>query len=708
MKLFPLLLLLIISSLCFSQTSQNALNFDGSNDYVQTSFGGVQGSAARTVEAWIRTTANCDPGSGGIQHVIADYGSFTTGARFTLNVLWNNAPRIEVGGSGLSSATAVNDGNWHHVAAVYDPNATNKYSLYIDGAFDTSGNLPTSINTGSNSNLIIGKRIDNVRHFDGDIDEVRFWNSARTSTQIDSLYDQEICPVFNDLVAYYRFNQGTASGSNSGITSLPDKTSSSNNGTLNNFGLSGSSSNWVSGTSITAAPYTDSTWSEEKCRVYITPKGQFVFGSTVVKETLTNSVGCDSFVTINVTINPEHSTYTTAVACDSFVTPLGNVKKNSGIFDEVFNNIYGCDSTVQTLLEINYSGSESIQVQKCDPYTSPSSKYTWTSTGIYYDTIQTTKGCDSIITVDLTIDTETFGSTYDTACTTYFSPQGRFYTSSGIYVDTLNNSNGCDSILTINLTINHVSDSNISITACDSFTSSSGQNTWYNSGNVTEYFKNSNNCDSTVFYQVEINKSTSSLLNISECDFYVSPAGNTYSSTGIYDEIITNSIGCDSSIKLVLSITDNNPIITNSNNTLSTNINNVTYQWLDCDNSYSAITNETNKDFSPSLDGNYAIEVEENNCKDTSDCYAYTKVNVVNQKKNDITIYPNPTDNTLHVATHLGNSKYLITNNIGVIIETGVVQNHTEISTRDFEDGIYFIVISSDNESFNKQFVIIH
>ena len=380
-KFLSLLILGFASSVSNAQTSQNALNFDGSDDFVQTSYGGVQGSAARTIEAWIKTSANCDPNSGGIQNVIADYGTFATGARFTLNVLWNNAPRIEISGGGLSGKTAVNDGNWHHVAAVYDPSATNKYSLYVDGVLDTAGNISTSLNTGSSNNLIIGKRIDNVRHFNGSIDEIRFWNVARTQAEIDSLNDQEICSNQSGLVAYYRFNQGTAGGSNSGVTTLPDKSSSSNNGSLNNFALSGSSSNWVSGPSITAAPNSDTTFSVEKCKVYISPAGQFIFSSQTLVETLTNSVGCDSILTINITIKPESNTSTSITACDSFVTAQGVVKRASGIFNQVFTNIYGCDSTVQTLLEINKSGTETIQVSDCESYTSPSGKYTWSTTG---------------------------------------------------------------------------------------------------------------------------------------------------------------------------------------------------------------------------------------------------------------------------------------------------------------------------------------
>ena len=139
--------------------SQNALGLDGVNDYVQTTYQGVLGTAPRTVEAWINTTANANPSNGGVQQIITDWGTFVTGGRFTFNVLWSNAIRLEVGGNGVSGTIPVNDGNWHHVAAVWDPTATNTVSLYVDGALDTANNLTVPLNTVGGTGLRIGQRV---------------------------------------------------------------------------------------------------------------------------------------------------------------------------------------------------------------------------------------------------------------------------------------------------------------------------------------------------------------------------------------------------------------------------------------------------------------------------------------------------------------------------------------------------------------------
>lgn len=242
----------------YAQT-QNSLTMDGSNDYVTTSYAPQSGNVVRTIEAWIKTTANCVPSAGGRQQIIADFGSFTTGGRFTFNVLFNNAIRLEVGGNGVNGTIPVNDGNWHHVVVVYDPsNSTGTVTLYVDGNIDVQGTPTVSVNTGTSTNFTIGRRVDGVNNFTGSIDEVRFWNIALTQNDILTGGGSEICPSSNGLEAYYQFNEGTAGGNNSGITAVPELVSG-NNGTLNGFSLSGNSSNWTTGAPVSQFLTTDVT-----------------------------------------------------------------------------------------------------------------------------------------------------------------------------------------------------------------------------------------------------------------------------------------------------------------------------------------------------------------------------------------------------------------------------------------------------------------
>ena len=241
--------LLILFILCTSTIfAQNGLRFDGSNDFVQTNYSGILGSNARTIEAWIKTTTVTSSN----QKVIVDWGSNGTGGRFTFCMLQNNSIRLEVGGNGIPGTLAVNNGVWRHVAAVYDPSlSSNQVKLYIDGNLNASGNLTVAVNTAVGSNLRIGQRFDGVNLFNGSIDEVRIWNVARTASEISANKNIELCGPQPGLVAYYKLNEGVAGGTNTSISTVADSSGNGYNGTLTNFALTGTSSNFVTGATLT-------------------------------------------------------------------------------------------------------------------------------------------------------------------------------------------------------------------------------------------------------------------------------------------------------------------------------------------------------------------------------------------------------------------------------------------------------------------------
>ena len=304
MKQFYLFIATLFSAISLAQAN-HALHFDGVDDYVSTTKSSIQGNTARSYEAWIRTNENCIPGSsGGVQQVIADMGTFINGKRFTLNLLWANSVRLEIGGTGISGTVAVNDSLWHHVAAVYDPTASKKVTLYVDGLVCGTGNFTATPST-SAGNVVIGRRVDGANPFGGDIDEFRLWNVALTDADVLAHMNGEICVPSNNLVLYYTMNAGVADGSNTNTTTLTDQ-SGSNNGTLQNFSLSGSRSNWTYGQNVSQTVY--DTVVATACSQYMIPDSSGYWDSTgtytwTFNQTTGASAGCDSIVTYDVTID---------------------------------------------------------------------------------------------------------------------------------------------------------------------------------------------------------------------------------------------------------------------------------------------------------------------------------------------------------------------------------------------------------------------
>lgn len=204
------------------------------------------------------------------------------------------------------------------------------------------------------------------------------------------------------------------------------------------------------------AQTTYSTINSTACNNYISPSGFYTWVSSgTYTDIIPNSVGCDSIITVVLTVDSTSATIN-PISCGSYTSPSGNyIWSCSGTYMDTISNSVGCDSIFTVNLIIANTSSSTINPITCYSYTSPSGNYIWTNTGTYMDTIPNAMGCDSVITINLTIDTTSSASTISpTVCDSYTSPSGNYtWISSGTYTDTIPNAIGCDSVITINLTI---------------------------------------------------------------------------------------------------------------------------------------------------------------------------------------------------------------------------------------------------------------
>lgn len=93
-----------------------------------------------------------------------------------------------------------------------------------------------------------------------------------------------------------------------------------------------------------------------------------------------------------------------------------------------------------------------------------------------------------------------------------------------------------------------------------------------------------------------------------------------------------------------LTINNVDTSVTQSGDTLTANTSGATYQWLDCNNSYTPVSGETNQSFTATASGSYAVEVTQNGCTDTSACYSITTIGILeNTFGSALTVFPNPT-----------------------------------------------------------------
>ena len=219
-----------------------ALSFDGVNDKVTVADNNALDLTNNyTMEAWIYPRAF--PWLGGI---ISKYHSNSSnGYHLRLSHAGNSR--------GLSFDEMITADNiltantWYHVAAVNN-NGTRK--LYVNGVEVALTGTPTTVVANSDP-LIIGRDFDGGnagRFFNGDIDEVRLWNFAKTEAQVVAQKDISLTGSESNLVLYYNFNQGTPGGNNTSITTVSNLASGSYTGTLNGFDRTSTSSNFVTST----------------------------------------------------------------------------------------------------------------------------------------------------------------------------------------------------------------------------------------------------------------------------------------------------------------------------------------------------------------------------------------------------------------------------------------------------------------------------
>ncbi|MEP7375006.1 MAG: gliding motility-associated C-terminal domain-containing protein [Chitinophagaceae bacterium] len=193
------------------------------------------------------------------------------------------------------------------------------------------------------------------------------------------------------------------------------------------------------------------------------------------------------------------------------------------------------DGYVLKLSQCFKNTEKTIKAAACNSYTLNNQVYT--SSGTYFQTLKNVAGCDSTITLELTLGGSADTTTV-TACENY-AWEGRSYTTSGSYTVSFPGSDGCDSLRTLNLIIRNSVFATLDLSLCE------GENYqgYTTSGTYIDHYAAANGCDSIRTLHLVVNKKSYQVFNVNLCE------GNTYwghSISGIYMDTLINANGCDS------------------------------------------------------------------------------------------------------------------------------------------------------------------
>jgi hypothetical protein len=546
---------ILLTGLSRAQSPGNCLHFNGVNNNVSTTLPTVFTDIPNndlSIEAWIYPEAN---NFSRVLFAQDDVNNFVSLSLSTGNVVY-----FYVSNTASQNTTAGIPANqWTHVACTWVA-ATQQIEIYFNGILQTTSPGGSS-STGNDNLMTIGSRTNNAQYFTGRLDELRIWDIALSSCDIQARMVSEFSTPQPNMVAYYNFNQGVAGGTNTGVTSLPDLTTNYT-GTLNNFGLTGTTSNWIaSGAAISA----------------IDASANVVTGTDV-------QTSCSPLTWI------DGMTYAT--------------DNNSATFLLSGASVNGCDSLVTLDLTV-LSPATSTDVQSaCDslPWIDGNTYYSNNNTASFTYAGMAANGCDSTVTLDLTIVSPVSSTDTQIACAPYIWIDGNTYTANNnVATFTYSGaaSNGCDSIVSLDLTIN----------------------------------------------SVDIGTAVNGLA------------------------ITANATGAS-------------------------------YQWLDCDNAMSVITGETNATYVATVNGNYAVEVTENGCVDTSACVSISTVGIQDISwEESLRLFPNPSLGPITVQFNQI-QKYVDCRLLS--IDGKILQNSAFLNTESVEmiidqpTGIYFLELTND------------
>lgn len=458
---------------------------------------------------------------------------------------------------------------------------------------------------------------------------------------------------------------------------------------------------------LTILNATSSSQSATACSSYTWAlNNQTYTASGAYTDTLLNAAGCDSVITLNLTINQPTTSSTTVASCYSYTwASNGTTYTTSGVYLDTLVGANGCDSISTLNLTINLPVYDTLVETACSSFTWNTSGMTYTTSGMYTDTITGTTGCDSIVTLDLTINMPTASSIAVTSCSIYtWASNGQTYTASGAYLDTLVAANGCDSVVTLNLTILQPTTGAESATACSSYTWTNGV-TYTTSGTYYDVLTGANGCDSIVALTLTILPTASSSMSATECTSYTwASNGVTYTTSGVYTDTLVAANGCDSIVTLNLTINSLNLTVTNLSPTLTCNETSVgtTYQWIDCGNGNAPIAGATFVTYTATANGSYAVVVTKNNCSDTTACETVANVGLETLGSSlEVVLAPNPTSDFVKVMyTDLSDVTITVMDATGkIVIATASVSNGENVDFRNLDRGVYFVQLNSENGS---------
>jgi gliding motility-associated-like protein len=274
-------------------------------------------------------------------------------------------------------------------------------------------------------------------------------------------------------------------------------------------------------------------------------------------DTLLSRAGCDSFVITNLIVDTMSAGDINITFCQGESSRFGGTTySTAGLYYDTATDIRGCDSLLRIHVTVLTRPVTNLNPSVCAGQTYTVHGITYSSAGTYYDTLVAFNGCDSILHITLTVLPLANRTLNQSICSgDTFRIAGVSYTSTGSYFDTLTAANGCDSILHLNLLVNTPVSALLSRNICEGTSIRIGTHTYNTAGTYFDTITGSNGCDSMIRTDLSIIPTMHASQTVNLCDGQTLHIGiHTYGTTGVYWDTLRSSLGCDSILNTNLTV----------------------------------------------------------------------------------------------------------------------------------------------------------
>lgn len=176
---------------------------------------------------------------------------------------------------------------------------------------------------------------------------------------------------------------------------------------------------------------------------------------TIVKNLFLASNGCDSNYTLNIKVlRRSQGSIDRRICQGTTYNFYGNILNKAGVYKHNLNAANGCDSVLSLNLKVINSDTTKLSEYICKGTSYTLNNQTFNKDGIYAVKFSNSIGCDSFVILNLSVDKGLGYAQKQTICSgKAFDFYGQNLDKEGTYTHKLLNQKGCDSIITLDLSV---------------------------------------------------------------------------------------------------------------------------------------------------------------------------------------------------------------------------------------------------------------